>query len=83
MGSVAQKMNKAKGPTAFLVPLRGWLSMEKESYSGPAMKLFADALKAKLKPEIQVIEVDPNIDDHAFALVMKRQRINSGGLEHE
>jgi hypothetical protein len=47
------------------------------------MKLFADALKAKLKPEIQVIEVDPNIDDHAFALVMKRQRINFGGLEYE
>jgi hypothetical protein len=57
--------------------------MEKESYSGPAMKLFTDALKAlkaKLKAEIQVIEVDANIDDRAFAravtgafaLVMKR-----------
>jgi len=57
--------------------------MEKESYSGPAMKLFTDALKAlkaKLTAEIEVIEVDANIDDRAFAravtgafaLVMKR-----------
>lgn len=63
----AQKLNKAKGPSAFLVPLCGWLSIEKESYDGEAIRLFVDALRGKLKPEIQLMEVDANIDDPAFA----------------
>jgi uncharacterized protein (UPF0261 family) len=63
----AKKLNKAKGPAKFLVPLHGWLSIEKESYNAEAIKGFVEAMRKQLKPEIELIEVDANIDEPAFA----------------
>ena len=66
----AEKLNRAVGPTKFLVPLRGWLSIEREGasfYDPRANKAFADELRKKLKIEIELREVDANIDDPAFA----------------
>ena len=69
-GVYADKLNKAVGPTKFLVPKRGWLSIEKEGsdfYYPQGIQAFVDGLKRKLKPEIEVREVDANIDDPVFA----------------
>lgn len=63
----ARKLNKAKGPVKFLVPLQGWLSIEKESYNAEAIKGFVHTMRKELKPEIRLIVVDANIDDPAFA----------------
>ncbi|MGB9627099.1 MAG: Tm-1-like ATP-binding domain-containing protein [Thermodesulfobacteriota bacterium] len=66
----AEKLNKAKGPTKFIVPLKGWLSIEREetSFFDPQVnKVFVEELKRNLKPEIEVREVDANIDDPSFA----------------
>ena len=63
----AKKLNKAKGPVKFLVPLQGWLSTEKESYNAEGIKGFVKAMRRALKPEIELIEVDANIDEPAFA----------------
>lgn len=66
----AEKLNKAVGPTKFLVPKRGWLSIEKEGsefYDLQGIQAFVDGLKEKLKAEIEVIEVDANIDSPVFA----------------
>jgi len=66
----AEKLNKAVGPTKFLIPRRGWISIEKEGgnfYDPQNTRTFVDKLKEKLKPEIEVREVDANIDDPIFA----------------
>jgi uncharacterized protein (UPF0261 family) len=66
----AEKLNKAVAPTKFLIPKRGWISIEKEGsnfYDPQNTQIFVDKLKEKLKPEIEVREVDANIDDPIFA----------------
>jgi uncharacterized protein (UPF0261 family) len=66
----AEKLNKAVGPTKFLVPKRGWLAIEKESsnlYDPQGIQAFVNELKEKLKAEIEIREVDANIDDPVFA----------------
>lgn len=66
----AEKLNRAVGPTKFLVPLRGWLSIERDGtpfYDQQANKAFVDELRKKLKIEIELREVDANIDDPTFA----------------
>jgi uncharacterized protein (UPF0261 family) len=66
----AEKLNKAVGPTKFLIPKRGWISIEKEGgnfYDPEHTRTFVDKLKEKLKPEIEVREVDANVDDPIFA----------------
>jgi uncharacterized protein (UPF0261 family) len=66
----AEKLNKAVGPTKFLIPKRGWISIEKEGsnfYDPQNTRTFVDKLKEKLKPEIEIREVDTNIDDPIFA----------------
>jgi len=66
----AEKLNKAVGPTKFLIPKRGWLALEKEGsdfYNPQSIQAFVDGLKEKLKAEIEVREVDANIDDPVFA----------------
>lgn len=69
-GVYASKLNRAVGPTKFLIPKRGWLSIEKEGsefYYPQGIQAFVDGLKGKLKPEIELIEVDANIEDPVFA----------------
>jgi uncharacterized protein (UPF0261 family) len=66
----AEKLNKAVGPTKFLIPKRGWISIEKEGsnfYDPQNIQTFVDKLKKKLKTGIEVREVDANIDDPIFA----------------
>jgi uncharacterized protein (UPF0261 family) len=66
----AEKLNKAVGPTKFLIPKRGWISVEKEGsnfYDPHNIQAFLSKLKEKLKAEIEVREVDANIDDPIFA----------------
>lgn len=66
----AEKANKAKGPVAFLLPLRGVsiLDSEGQPFWWPeADKAMFDAIKANVKPGIRVEEIDANINDPAFA----------------
>jgi len=66
----AEKLNKATGPTRFLIPLKGWLSIEREGtpfFDPQVAKAFVEELKRRLKAEIEVKEIDANIDDPAFA----------------
>lgn len=66
----AEKLNKAKGPVKFLVPLRGWTSIDKEGsilYDPEGDSVFTEELKKYLKPEVEVQEIDCNIEDPEFA----------------
>jgi uncharacterized protein (UPF0261 family) len=66
----ADKLNKAKGPTKFLVPLRGWSAPDREGrplYEPETDRIFIEELRKRLKPEIEIREIDAHIEDRAFA----------------
>jgi uncharacterized protein (UPF0261 family) len=66
----AEKLNRAKGPVRFLFPLKGWSSIDKPGsvlYNPEEDRAFMDELKAQLKPEIPIEEVDCNLEDPEFA----------------
>jgi uncharacterized protein (UPF0261 family) len=66
----AQKLNKAVGPTKFLIPMRGWTGMEREQadlYDPEGSRAFVNKLRKELKAEIELREIDANIEDQTFA----------------
>ncbi len=67
--TVAEKLNRAKGPTTFVIPLKGW--SEADSPDGPlhepeTNELFIREIKSLLDGRIPVKEVDAHINDDAF-----------------
>jgi uncharacterized protein (UPF0261 family) len=71
MGAVfAEKANAARGPVAFLIPLRGVSILDGDGQlfcDREADKAMFDAIKAGLKEGIDVVELDHNINDPEFA----------------
>jgi len=66
----AEKLNRAQGPVAFLMPLRGVSAIDSTGlpFSWPeADSSYLDALKANLDPRIRLVEVDAHINDEDFA----------------
>ena len=68
----ADKLNRAKTPITFLVPLRGWASIDKPGsvlYDPEKDQIFMEELKSLLKPGIplKIEEVDCNLEDPEFA----------------
>ena len=71
MGKVfAEKANAAKGPAAFLIPLRGvsMLDGDNEPFCDrEADRAMFDAIKANLREGIELVETDNNINDPEFS----------------
>ena len=71
MGAIfAAKLNRATGPVAVLIPLKGFSMLDSpgERFWDPqADAAFIQALKVNLRPDIAVEELDLNINDPAFA----------------
>jgi uncharacterized protein (UPF0261 family) len=71
MGEIfAQKANAAKGPVAFLIPLRGVSILDGDGQlfeDRAADQAMFDAIKANLRSDIPVVEMDANINDPAFS----------------
>ena len=71
MGRIfADKANAAKGPIAFLIPLRGLSVLDGEG--GPfcdweTNAVMFDAIKTNLRPDIPVVEMNNNINDPEFS----------------
>jgi uncharacterized protein (UPF0261 family) len=66
----AHKLNQARGPVKFLVPLRGWSAPDREGgplYEPETDRVFIEELRRRLKPEIEIREIDAHIEDPAFA----------------
>ncbi len=66
----AQKLNASKGPTSVLLPLKG-LDKYEQPPDGPWIDTEADGalfdtIRARLKPEIGIIEIEANINDAQF-----------------
>jgi uncharacterized protein (UPF0261 family) len=71
MGEIfARKANAAKGPVAFLLPLRGVSMLDGDGQpfcDRDADSAMFKAIKSNSKPHIPVVEIDLNINDPAFA----------------
>jgi uncharacterized protein (UPF0261 family) len=68
--TMADKLNRARGPVKVLIPLGGWSSLDRKGtdfYNAELDRTFADELKKQLKPGIEVREVDIDLDTPEFA----------------
>lgn len=67
---IAERLNQATGPTTVVIPLRGFSYPSREggpTYDPEGDRLFAQVLKANLKPNIKYVEVDCHINDPPYA----------------
>jgi len=71
MGRIlAEKANASKGPVAFFLPRKGVSMLDapgKEFWWPEADQALFGAIRGHVKPGIEVIELDNNINDDAFA----------------
>jgi len=71
MGEIfARKANAAKGPVAFLIPLRGVSMLDGDDQpfcDRAADQAMFDVIRQNLRPGIPFVEVDRNINDPEFA----------------
>lgn len=69
---IAERLNRAKGPWTFLIPLKGWSSLDKEGrpiYDPVADAAFVARLKEKLVDRDRIKEVDLHLYTPEFARV--------------
>lgn len=67
---IAGKLNKATGPTVLMIPKAGLSAIDVEGkpfHDPEADAALFDALKAALGDNVEVVEVDLDINDEAFA----------------
>jgi uncharacterized protein (UPF0261 family) len=68
--AIAGRLNQAKAPFTFLIPLKGWSSLNREGrpmFDPLADAAFAQRLKEKIATRGAVVELDLNLDSPAFA----------------
>lgn len=68
--ALAEKLNRATGPTAMVIPLRGFSFPSREGgplFDPAADRAFIDTVRAKLSPGIEYLELDCHINDPAYA----------------
>ena len=68
--TIAAKLMKAKGPTAFIMPIKGIDEWDKEG--GPfqddaGLAAFADTIRDSVGPPVDLLEIDAHINDEEFA----------------
>jgi uncharacterized protein (UPF0261 family) len=69
---MATRLNQSKGPFTFLVPLRGWSSIDREGqpiHDPSADAAFVERLREKLNRKDAITEVDLNLYTPEFARV--------------
>ena len=67
---IADRLNHARGPWTFLVPLKGWSSLDKEGrpiYDPVADAAFVQRLKSRLDRPQRVRELDLHLYTSEFA----------------
>jgi uncharacterized protein (UPF0261 family) len=67
---IAERLNRARGPWTFLVPLKGWSSLDQEGrpiHDPAADAAFVERLKQRLDDPRRVKEVDLHLYTPEFA----------------
>ncbi|HET7841990.1 MAG TPA: Tm-1-like ATP-binding domain-containing protein [Terriglobia bacterium] len=78
----AEKLNRARGPVAFLMPLRGVSAIDAagQPFASPeADARFLDVLKENLGPRVRLMEIEAHINDPAFAQCAARTLLDMMG----
>ncbi len=70
--AMAEKLNKAKGPTKVIFPLQGFSfanrHVDKDEFDDPESDyLLYETLKRNLRSDIEIVQCDMHINDEAFA----------------
>ncbi|HYM90511.1 MAG TPA: Tm-1-like ATP-binding domain-containing protein, partial [bacterium] len=68
--ALAERLNNARGPVAFLVPLRGWSHIGREGgplWDPQANEALREVMRRTLRTGLRYIEVDAAINDPSFA----------------
>jgi uncharacterized protein (UPF0261 family) len=66
----AEKLNRSKGTVKIVIPLKGWSSVDipgNPTYDPDEDQIFTENLRENLKPEIEILKVDANMEDQEFA----------------
>lgn len=66
---VAKKLNRASGVARVFIPLQGYSFPDRHNlphWDPAGNKVFVEALKAALKPQIPLVEIDAHINDPEF-----------------
>lgn len=66
----AVKLNKAGGPVKVLIPQNGWSSVDQPgnpTHDPQEDRMFVEALQKNLRPEIEIVEIQANMEDPVFA----------------
>ncbi|MBM3710671.1 MAG: UPF0261 family protein, partial [Actinobacteria bacterium] len=69
----AKRVNPAKGPVAWFVPMKGFCQYSVKGgpiYNPEADKVYLETLKKQLRPDIPVFVRETDINDPAFAVEM-------------
>lgn len=69
------KLNQAKGPVKVLIPMRGWSSVDapgNATYDPEEDRVFEEALRTGLNPDIEVLNVDANMEDPEFSAAVAK-----------
>ncbi len=70
---VAEKLNRAKGPVKFLIPMGGWSALSVKGqllYDPDVDHAFVEELKKNLSPAIEVRELDLPLNSPDFAMAV-------------
>ncbi|OGO40431.1 MAG: hypothetical protein A2147_03640 [Chloroflexi bacterium RBG_16_57_8] len=68
--AMAAKLNKALGPTAVVIPMKGFSPGNREGralFDPEADRAFVGVLKRNLKPSVRLVELDAHVNDEVFA----------------
>jgi len=68
---LVERANKATGPVAIVIPLRGFSSEDDEGkhfYDPTADRAFAEVVKENAQEKVHVVEIDAHINDDKFAV---------------
>lgn len=74
--TISDKLNRAQGPTKFMIPLRGW--SEADAPGGPLYEpetnqRFIDEFEARVNPKIEIVKANAHINDDAFTTMVVSQ----------
>ena len=70
-GIIGEKLNKSKGLTHVLIPLKGWSDADKEGmglFDPETDQIFVEELRKIIRPDIPVEEIDAHISEPVFAV---------------
>jgi uncharacterized protein (UPF0261 family) len=79
---IASKLNRATGPTALFLPLKGVSAIDAEGqpfHLPAADAALFEALRQNVRPPVEVVELDLHINDPAFAAAMAERLLQMLG----